>query len=83
MKLFSYGFGILPGRRTYSLFGSLLKPSDGRDAPMNSAYASFDLSGAKGHDLEIGNFWREVAETEIEEGCILEVKVLRTERMLR
>ena len=60
-----------------------MKSSDGRDAPMNSAYASFDLSGAKEHDLEVVNFWREVAETEIKEGCIIEGKVLCTERMLR
>ena len=62
---------------------SLLKSSNGRDAPMKSAYASFDLSEAKEHNLEVVNFWREVAETEIQEGCIIEGKVLCTERMLR
>jgi len=50
---------------------------------MKSAYASFDLSEAKEHNLEVVNFWREVAETEIQEGCIIEGKVLCTERMLR
>jgi len=50
---------------------------------MNSAYASFDVSGAKEHELEILKFWREVAETEMRGECIIERKVLCSERMLR
>jgi len=60
-----------------------LKSSDGQDTPMNSAYASLDLSEAKEHELEIVVMWREVAETEMRGECMIEEEVLCTERMLR